>query len=48
MLAHKPGGQPIGALDRLFKKIGGLFKGLRKPAAKIGLVPDEPEPQAQS
>ncbi|PZU50684.1 MAG: LPS export ABC transporter permease LptF [Sphingomonas sp.] len=48
VLAHKPGGQPIGALDRLFKKIGGLFKGLRKPAAKIGLVPDEPEPQAQS
>ncbi|TPE61052.1 LptF/LptG family permease [Sandaracinobacter neustonicus] len=47
VLAHKPGGQPIGALDRLFKKIGGLFKGLRKPAAKIGLVPDEPEPQAQ-
>lgn len=41
VLAHKPGGQPIGALDRLFKKLGGLFKGLRKPAQKIGLVPDE-------
>lgn len=41
VLAHKPGGQPIGALDRLFKKLGGLFKGLKKPAQKIGLVPDE-------
>ena len=49
VLAHKPGGQPIGALERLFKKLGGLFKGLKKPAAKIGLVPDEPdEPEAQA
>uniref|UniRef100_UPI0035AEF040 LptF/LptG family permease n=1 Tax=Sandaracinobacter sp. TaxID=2487581 RepID=UPI0035AEF040 len=49
VLAHKPGGQPIGAVDRLFKKLGGLFKGLKKPAAKIGLVPDEPdEPEAQA
>lgn len=49
VLAHKPGGQPIGALERLFKKLGGLFKGLKKPAAKIGLVPDdlgEADPQA--
>jgi lipopolysaccharide export system permease protein len=49
VLAHKPGGQPIGAVDRLFKKLGGLFKGLKKPAAKIGLMPDEPdEPEAQA
>lgn len=41
VLAHKPGGQPIGALDRLIGKIGGLFKGLRKPAQKIGLVPED-------
>lgn len=41
VLAHKPGGQPIGALDRLFKKLGGLFKGLKKPAQKIGLVPED-------
>ncbi len=41
VLAHKPGGQPIGALDRLFAKLGSLFKGLRKPAQKIGLVPDD-------
>lgn len=40
VLAHRPGGQPIGGLDRVFKKFTGLFKGLRKPAAKIGLVPD--------
>jgi lipopolysaccharide export system permease protein len=49
VLAHRPGGQPIGALDRVFKKLGGLFKGLRKPAARIGLVPealDEPAVQA--
>jgi lipopolysaccharide export system permease protein len=41
VLAHRPGGQPIGALDRLFKKLGGLFKGLKKPAQKIGLVPED-------
>jgi lipopolysaccharide export system permease protein len=41
VLAHKPGGQPIGAVDRLMGKIGGLFKGLRKPAQKIGLVPED-------
>jgi lipopolysaccharide export system permease protein len=41
VLSARPGGQPIGALDRLFKKLGGLFKGLRKPAEKIGLVPAE-------
>jgi lipopolysaccharide export system permease protein len=48
VLAHRPGGQPIGALDRLFKQLGGLFKGLRKPAAKIGLMADDaavPSPQ---
>jgi lipopolysaccharide export system permease protein len=27
-LAHKPGGQPIGALERVFAKIGGAFSGL--------------------
>ena len=41
VLAHKPGGQPIGGLERLIKKFTGLFKGLRKPAAKIGLLPAE-------
>jgi lipopolysaccharide export system permease protein len=41
VLAHRPGGQPIGALDRLLGKLGGLFRGLKKPAAKIGLVPDD-------
>jgi lipopolysaccharide export system permease protein len=40
VLAHKPGGQPIGGLERAIKKFAGLFKGLRKPAAKIGLVPE--------
>lgn len=39
VLAHTPGGQPIGGLDRLFKKLGGLFKRLRKPAEKVGLAP---------
>jgi lipopolysaccharide export system permease protein len=41
VIAHKPGGQPIGALDRLIGKLGGLFKGLRRPAARIGLLPEE-------
>jgi len=41
VLAQKPGGQPIGAVDRLFKKLGGLFQKLRKPAQKIGLVPED-------
>ena len=26
--AHVPGGQPIGALERVFSKFGGVFKGL--------------------
>lgn len=39
VLAHKPGGQPIGVIDRLFKKITSLFGKLRKPAEKIGLGP---------
>ncbi len=39
VLAHRPGGQPIGGLDRAFKKLGGLFGKLRKPAEKIGLGP---------
>ena len=39
VLAHKPGGQPIGMIDRLFKKFTGLFKKLRKPAEKVGLGP---------
>ncbi|WP_199553456.1 LptF/LptG family permease [Sandaracinobacteroides hominis] len=42
VLAHRPGGQPIGGIDRAFGKLGGLFKRLKKPAAKMGLVPDEP------
>lgn len=49
VLAHTPGGQPIGGLERVIKKFTGLFKGLRKPAAKIGLLPAEdadPAPQA--
>lgn len=41
VLAHRPGGQPIGGVDRAFSKLGGLFKRLKKPAAKIGLVPDD-------
>jgi lipopolysaccharide export system permease protein len=48
VLAHKPGGQPIGALDRLFKKLGGLFKGLKRPAQKIGLVPDDLDASPQA
>lgn len=40
VLAHRPGGQPIGGLERAIKTVSGLFKGLRKPAAKIGLLPD--------
>lgn len=47
VLAHRPGGQPIGGLDRAFRKLGRLFGKLRKPAEKIGLGPlipdDEPE-----
>ncbi len=39
VLAHKPGGQPIGAVDRLFRKVTGLFGKLRKPVEKIGLGP---------
>ncbi len=28
MIAHVPGGQPIGALEKAFSKFGGVFKGL--------------------
>lgn len=28
MVAHVPGGQPIGALEKGFSKFGGVFKGL--------------------
>jgi lipopolysaccharide export system permease protein len=48
VLAHRPGGQPIGGLERGIKKVTGLFKGLRKPAAKIGLVPDTPAADGQA
>ncbi len=41
VLAHRPGGQPIGGLDRAFGKLASIFKRFRKPAAKIGLVPDD-------
>ncbi len=40
VLAHRPGGQPIGGLERVVKKLSGLFAKLRKPAEKIGLVPE--------
>jgi len=39
VLAHTPGGQPIGGVDRAFKALGALLGKLRKPAAKIGLAP---------
>ena len=35
VVAHRPGGQPIGALERFFAKAGKLIKGLvrrRRPA----------------
>ncbi|MGQ5701293.1 LptF/LptG family permease [Sandaracinobacteroides sp. A072] len=40
VLAHQPGGQPIGGLERLFARITKLFSRLKKPAQKIGLVPE--------
>jgi lipopolysaccharide export system permease protein len=50
VLAHRPGGQPIGGLDRAFGRLAGLFRRLRKPAERIGLAPAPlrdplPEPQ---
>lgn len=41
VLAHRPGGEPIGGLDRAFGKIAGLFRKLKRPAQKVGLVPDD-------
>jgi lipopolysaccharide export system permease protein len=36
VLAHRPGGQPIGALERFFAKIAGMFRSMiprgREPA----------------
>jgi lipopolysaccharide export system permease protein len=46
VLAHRPGGQPIGGLDRAFRKLGGLFGKLKKPAEKIGLGPLIPDDDA--
>jgi len=40
VLAHKPGGQPVGGIDRALHKLGKALGKLRKPAARIGLVPD--------
>ncbi len=50
VLAHRPGGEPIGGLDRAFGRLAGLFRRLRRPAARIGLAPAQlrdpvPEPQ---
>jgi len=28
VLAHRPGGQPIGALERFFAKIAGMFRSM--------------------
>ncbi len=42
VLAHRPGGQPIGGLERAAKKLGGLFRVFRRPAARIGLLPEMP------
>jgi lipopolysaccharide export system permease protein len=39
VLAHKPGGQPIGGLDRLFRRLGKLLQRLRPTAGKAGIAP---------
>jgi lipopolysaccharide export system permease protein len=43
VLAHKPGGQPIGALDRSFGKLGKLLGRLKRPASRLGLAPQLPD-----
>lgn len=50
VLAHRPGGQPIGGLDRAVGRLAGLLKRLRRPAERIGLAPaalTDPVPQPQ-
>ena len=39
---------PFHFKKRGIKKVTGLFKGLRKPAGKIGLVPDTPAADGQA
>jgi lipopolysaccharide export system permease protein len=38
-LAHKPGGQPIGALERVFSKIGGAIGKVLRPRRRRELRP---------
>jgi lipopolysaccharide export system permease protein len=43
VLANRPGGQPIGGLDRLAGRVMAVFKArLRRPAQKLGVLPAEP------
>lgn len=46
VLAHRPGGQPIGGIERMARKLGGIFQVFRRPAAKIGLLPEVAETEA--
>ena len=43
-LAHKPGGQPIGALERVFAKVGKALRPPRSAAAAAGSWPPHDQP----